>query len=48
MAVERAGPYLETLVEPRRYSHAQIRLAATICIALNRGKLIYTMPPELA
>jgi hypothetical protein len=50
VAADRTGPlaFVETLRAPGLYSAAQIRLAFDICIALDRGKLVYTMPPELA
>jgi hypothetical protein len=50
VAADRTGPlaFVETLKPPAQYSAAQIRLAFDICIALDRGKLVYTMLPELA
>lgn len=37
---------IETLLDPGCYSPAQIRLAYRVASALDRGKLVLTIPPD--
>jgi hypothetical protein len=37
---------IQTLMNPRKYTAAQISDAALLAAFLGRGKLVLTMPPE--
>jgi hypothetical protein len=40
------GVQIETIHDPRRYTHAQIDRASAIAQTLGRGKLLLVEPPE--